>query len=152
MAIRLIDPKAQFEIVSEHDPSVIGETADELAELRKSDGSARYQKYMESLNVSDLKLADNEPPSMFVVRCLKNAELAALQEKYLSFDPKSAGLVLNNRTQYFVDIFNMCCLGVRQVDGSILKISDEDVGLKHASTIGAVIAYATTAGKNLKNV
>ena len=48
MSIKLIDPKAQFEVICSQDDALLNETPEELEALNGE--KTRFQKYMKSLN------------------------------------------------------------------------------------------------------
>lgn len=158
MAIKKIDPKATWKVISQYDEAVISETAEEKEALKTGevdeDGkdvlkSTRYQQYMDDLDQSKLVLQPNVEPSLFVIRCIKNSEMAELNEKYLTIDTVKKTANHKNSLAMFLEIFNLCCLGIEE-GGKIVKTSADEIGYGPAVEIGSVIYHFTTLGKHLK--
>lgn len=152
MAISRVDPNATFRLISDQDDAIIHETAEELAELRAAGDETftRYSRYAETLDEKILKFKEGAKPTYFVIRCLKNQEVAELQQKHIFVDPATKRIQFNNMNLAFLDYFNKGCLGMEDENGKLVKVSSEDVGLVVAIGIGSTISLFTSLGKNLK--
>ncbi len=158
MAIKLIDSKARFEIVSQLDEAVVNEPLAELLDGVDTEGKPKYKpgrfsKYMDTLSLSDLKLDETKgAPTLFVVRCLTDKERAELQEKHLVVNTEKKTMEFKNQGQYLIDCFDLAITGIKNTDGSIQTVTSADVGFTHAQSVGGTISYMTSIGKHLKNV
>jgi hypothetical protein len=149
MAIKRIDPKATFEIISEFDSALMLESQEELDELAKTNSPSRYMQYVENLDESKLKFVEGETPSRFKIRCLLNTELAEIQEKHFVVDVIAKSAKARNSSLMFLEMFNMACLGIVE-DGKVVKLNADDVGIGIAVGIGASISAFTTLGRHTK--
>lgn len=159
MAIRKTDPKAEFKIICQVDDAIINETAEELAALvtdkldelqRPIKLETRYERYLESLDESILVLDPAKKPSRFVIRCLKNSELADLNEKYTKVNVLSKTIDMVRTNQMFLEIFNLGCLGMENELGKSEKVTVDDIGFAAAVSMGSVISLFTSLGRHLK--
>jgi hypothetical protein len=160
MAIKRVDPNAKFKVISEVDDALISETSEELAALRtgKIDSAtgkeetipSRYEQYAEDLDETKLKFKDGVKPTYFLIRCLKNNEVAEIQKKHFSVDSAAKKVELSNPALAFLDYFTMGCLGVEAESGKVEKIGPDDVGYGVAVGIGSLISLFTSLGKHLK--
>lgn len=141
--IKLLNNTAQFEIVSQFDDALVREEGSDKA----------YVKYMDTLKLEDLKLSGD--PTLFVVRCLTVQEQAELQHKHVEVtlvDGKPTPIYKNGMDSYAIACFEAACLGIKNTDGSLLKVTASEVGFRHAVAIGSQILYMTSVSKNAKNV
>lgn len=152
MAIKLIDNTARFEIVSQHDDAIIGETFEELQALRAANETTRFEKYMDSLNLSDLQVKAGEAATVFVVRGLNHKERSELQEKFITVDVATKKFAISDQNAYLTSCFEKAVLGVKDSSGNIIPVSADDVGPLHAMSIGSTILHITMLGKNLKKL
>lgn len=152
MAIKRIDPRATFDIVSVYDESLVFETPEELEELKKSKELTRYEKYLESFDLSVLKIREGESPTLFRVRCLLASEKAELDERHQSFDMAKKTIEYKNRHAMMLDMFKKACLGIVNESGGLDKVGIDDIEYKVATDIGAAISILGSIGKNLKKV
>lgn len=168
MAIRRVDPKATFRIISQFDEALIEETNEELEALKtgkkiptgQKDAAGkeitvdesrptRYEDYVDTLDESKLRFKEGEKPTYFVIRCILNSEMAELNEKHLVIDPVSRKIEYKNRGQWFLDHFQRGCVGIEQ-DGKVVPVSVDDLGNGVAMAMGSVISLFTSLGKHLK--
>lgn len=145
MAIKLLDNSVRFDVISQYDDSIDG---------KSEAGDAAFSKYMETLDKADLIFKPEAgDATVFVVRCLTSTESADMQVKHMVIDAtKKTRDFKHGYSQYLIDVFGLACLGIKKTDGSLQKVTADDVGLLHALSIGSSIALLTTLGKNLKNV
>lgn len=147
MAIKRLDPKATFRVVSQNDDSLVHESVEEL----KGEPS-RYEQFLDTLDLSKLKFKEDgsSKPTIFVVRALTNFEVADLNEKYFLFDTTTKKVKNVNQAKMLLEMFNLGCLGIEAENGSIEKVSDQEIGFQTAVEIGAIVNIIGTLGKNLK--
>jgi hypothetical protein len=159
MAIRKIDPTATFKVISQFDESVQHETPEEMEALKtgKQDENGndilnptRFEQYLENLDDSLLRLKDGVPPTYFVIRCLKNSEVAELNEKHVVVNVVEKKIEHKNRQLMFLEMFDIGCLGTQTGDGKLEKTSGDEVGYAVAVAMGSVISLFTSLGKHLK--
>lgn len=158
MAIKKIDPKATWKLISSYDDAVIKETEEELEALKTGEmdekgkeksNPTRYQRYMDDLDEAKLRLDPAASPTRFVIRCLLNDEQALLNSKYLEVDTVKKTYEYKNGLVMFLEVFNLACLGIDE-GGKIVKITANDIGYGPAAEIGSVIHHFSALGKNLK--
>lgn len=150
MAIKRVDPTARFKVISELDDALEHETPKELEALRKSNLPTRYEIYSESLDESKLKFKEGSTPTRFVIRCLKNAEVAEIQSKHVVVDTVTKKIEMGNPALAFLDYFKMGCLGIEDEVGKLEQVGPDDVGYGVTVGIGSVISLYTSLGKHLK--
>lgn len=150
MAIRRLDPKATFKVVSQYDDAVIAETAEELELLKASKEKTRYEKYLESFNLADLKFKEDAKPTHFVVRCLQSLELAELNEKHIEANVVEKTMQFKERNKMLFEMFELGCLGIESENGKVEKIGTEELDAGVVIEVGSIISLMTTLGKNLK--
>lgn len=149
--IKLVNPNAELEVISEFDSSLIDETPEELQELIKNKGKTRYELYTENFDTSVLKFKEGDKPTIFVIRPLVNRDLIELQEKHFVAAMPNVPPQMKNQNAYFLDVFNKVIVGIKNEDGSIQKINDSNVGMMIAVGIGALAVLKANLGDNLKN-
>ncbi len=152
MSIKRIDPKATFDIVSVYDEAIQHENMEELEELKKTKGQTRFEKYLETFNLEELKLVEGQSPTLFKVRCLLASEKADLDEKHQSFDMANKRIEYKNRHAMMLEMFKKACLGIVNESGGLDKVGIDDIEYKVATDIGAAISILGSIGKNLKKV
>lgn len=152
MAIKLIDNSAVFEVVSQYDDAIVNETPEEVEAIRAAGGSTRFDKYMDSLNLSDLVIKEGEAPTVFIVKGLTHKQRAELQEKHVSVDVTTKKVTTTDPQAYFADIYNLAVVGVKTSQGVTVQASAEEVGPMHSMSIGATVTHLTVLGKNLKKL
>lgn len=150
MAIRKIDPKATFKIISQFDDALINETPDGLAALKLAGKQTRYEDYLEDLDESKLLLDEKLKPSRFVVRCLKNQEIADINERFTKVDVVGKKVDMVRTNAMFLETFQTGCLGVEDENGKVEKVDAEEIGFAVAVAMGSVISLFTSLGKHLK--
>lgn len=150
MSIKRIDPKATFDIVSVHDTAIVHESFEELEALKVSKEVSRFEKYLESFDLSTLKFKDDEKPTLFRVRCLLSNEKAELDQHYQTVDVVNKRIEYKKRHQMMLDIFSKACIGIVNSDGTLEKISVDDLEYKVSTDIGAAISILGSVSKNLK--
>lgn len=150
MAIRRVDPKAVFKIVSRFDDSL--EAEDEVpAKEGEPKPQTCYEKYIESFDLNELKFKEGLKPTLFHVRCLKASELAEINQKYQIVDTVKKTITYRDQNLMMLEIFDRAIIGVQEGDGSPMeKVSSDEVGFHIATEIGSMISLLTTLGKNLK--
>lgn len=151
MSIIRVDSKATFKIISQYDSALINETEEEMAQLKAEGKQTRYEDYLDNLDESKLQLKEGDKPTYFVVRCLKNTELAEIHQKHMVVDPVAKTSQARNASLMMLDHFKIGCLGIQNEDGTIQKLDADDVGFGVALSIGVAISTFTSLGKNLKN-
>jgi hypothetical protein len=157
MAIKLMDPKAQFKIVSNHDDALEHETIDELktGELDENGKEklkpSRYELYLESesFDESILKFKEGQQPDRFVLRCLSNDESAEINSKYMTVDVVTKTMKFKNQSRMFLEIFNLAFVGLDS-GGKLQKVSSAEVPYHMAVEMGSIASMLTSLGKNLK--
>lgn len=150
MSIKRIDPKATFDIVSAYDEAVQHETAEEMEALRASKGLTRYEKYLETFSISELKFIEGQSPTIFRVRCLLSSEKAELDEKFQTIDTVNKRIEYRNRNEMMLEIYKKACLGIVNESGSLEKLGIDELEYKVVTDIGAAISILGSLGKNLK--
>lgn len=140
MAIKRLDPSARFRVISQMDEAVVHD--------EKKD---RYQRYLENFDQKELSLKDDVKPTYFILRPLKNLELADINAKYLVVNPLEKTARYQDNMKMFLEMFDMCCEGTQVgEDGPIEKVKSDDIPLTVASEIGSIVSLIATLGKNLK--
>lgn len=161
MAIRKTDPTAQFKIICQQDDAVINETTEELEALktgkfdeygREIKLETRYERYLETLDESILKIDPDKKVNRFVVRCLKNSELAEMNERYTKVNVLNKTIDMVKTNQMFLETFQLGCLGLENENGKLEKVSVDDVGFAIAISMGSVISLFTSLGRHLKKL
>lgn len=150
MAINLIDPNSQFQLISQQDDAILHESAQELLDLKEG-SKTRFDHYVETRDASSLKFKDGTKPTLFVVKPILNTELVEVNERYISYDPVQKQVINKNRTGYYLDIFNKSVVGIQNEDGSVTKVTGNQVPLPHVVSIAASIIYYANVGQKLKN-
>jgi hypothetical protein len=150
MAIKRINPNATFDIVSVYDEALKHETNEEIEALKQAGGQTRFEKYLESFDLGELQFLEGEKPTLFRVRCLRAIEKAELDQKYQVIDVVNKRIEYKNRQEMMLDIFSKACLGIVAEDGSVEKISVDEIEYKVASDVGAGISILGSVNKNLK--
>lgn len=142
MAIKRLDPKARFRVVSQFDDAV---------DRSDSEADTRYAKYLESLDLADLKFKEGATPTFFNIRTLSNLELADFNSRYLSVDPEKKHVTYKGQAKMFLEMFDACCESAQDgADGPAEKITSAEVPLTIAHEIGSIISLIGTLSKNLK--
>jgi hypothetical protein len=150
MAVKRIDPKATFKVVCQQDDALENESEAELEALKTiPDSQSRYQKFLESFDLNDLKFKEAAQPDIFVVRALSHAELADINERYFSYDTVEKRLINRNRSNMLVEMFDKACLGVEQ-NGQVTKITATELPFAVVVELGGIINLIGILGKNLK--
>jgi hypothetical protein len=170
MAIRRVDPKATFRVICEFDDALMRETPEELEALKTGKKTAsglfdaagkeimidevnptRYEQYIDTLDEAKLKFKEGEKPSYFLIRCLLNSEMAALNEKHITIDPVKKRVDYKDRNKWFLDHFDLGCLGI--IEGNALpavQVNPDDLPVGVAIAVGSIISLFTSTGKHLK--
>jgi hypothetical protein len=153
MAISRVNPSARFKVISELDDALERETPEELEALKQPDGTSlptRYEQYAENLDESKLRFREGAKPDRFVIRCLRNEEVAEIQAKHLVVDTTAKTTKLGNPALAFLDYFKVGCVGLETAEGNTVKLGSDDVGFAVAVGVGSVIMLFTSLGKHLK--
>jgi hypothetical protein len=151
MSIIRVDSKATFKVISQYDSALINESDAEMEQLKKDGKQTRYEDYLDSLDESKLQMKEGDKPTYFVIRCLKNTELAEIHQKHMVVDPVAKTTQARNAGLMMLEHFKMGCLGIQNEDGTIQKLDADDVGFGVALSIGTTVSMFTSLGKNLKN-
>ena len=148
MAIKRLDPKATFDYVCVYDEAIQHETSEEL----EASGAvqARFQDYLESFDINKLKFVEGKSPTLFRIRGLLSSEKAVIEEKYQEIDVVNKRIKYKNRQQMALDMFNLACIGIVNEDGTVEKVSADEVEYKVAQDVGAAIGLLGILSKNLK--
>lgn len=150
MAVKRIDPKATFKVVCQYDDALDNESEAELEALKAiPDSLSRYEKFLGSIDLNDLKFKDGLKPDVFVVRALTHAEMADINERYFSYDTVEKKLVNKNRSNMLVEMFDKACFGIDQ-DGQIVKVASGELPFSVVVELGGIINLIGMLGKNLK--
>lgn len=150
MAIRRVDPKATFRVVSQTDEAVETETAEEQAALKAAGQQTRYEKYLESFNLGDLKFKEGVKPTIFHIRSLLNGERADIDEDFLVVDTVSKTVDYKNQKKMLIAMFKLGCLGIEDDNGKLQPLDAESVEYSTSIDIGSLVSLSGTVGKNLK--
>lgn len=150
MAIKRLDPTRTFDIVTFGDDAILHETAEELVALSELKQPTRWEKYKENMELKELKFVDGKKPDLFVIRCLKNDEKAGMHEKYLTVDVEKKTMGFRNKTEMIFETFDMACLGIRKEDGSIEKVTRNEIPYVVAMEVGSTITMLSELSKNEK--
>lgn len=150
MAIKRVDPKATFRVVSQADDAVVQESPEEIAALKASKEKSRYDKFTESLAIGDLQFKEGVKPTYFHIRALLNSEKADIEEKYLVVDVEKKKITFKNQKKMLLEMFELGCVGIEDERGVVAKVVDGEIPYDVAIDIGSLISIATSLGKNLK--
>lgn len=156
MSIKRVDPNAVFKVVCRFDDALEHETAEELKTDQKDDQGkevlkqSRYDKFLETLNLSDLKFKPDVKPTIFHLRCLKTKELANLNTKYLVVDTKNKTMDYRDYNSMVIEYFEKGVVGIEAEDGKLEKISPDDLEFKVVNEVGSIVLIMTSVSKNQK--
>lgn len=158
MAIKLLDPKAIFKVISATDDALLSETAEELlAASTNADGSAvanptRYEQYMEEANFDESKLIFKEgcKPDRFVLRPLTADEHADINSKYIFVDTVGKKMVYTNRHKMFLEFFKLSYQGIETGAGVQTKPALAELPYPIQVEMGAVVSLIASLDKNAK--
>lgn len=158
MAIKRLDPKALFLVISATDEALDNETDAELqSEEKNEDGSpkqkvTRYEEYIEELKLdeSKLKFKEGHTPDRFVLRALTADELADINSRYIYVDTLAKKMVYTNRNKMFLEMFTKTFQGLQGPNGSTQKVDTTELPYNVQIEMGAVVSLIASLGKNEK--
>lgn len=149
MAIKRVDPKATFKVVSRHDDALVSETKEELEALKAAGQDTRYEKFLESFDLSILKLKEGVQPTYFILRALKHEEMAQINERHFIFDASTRTVKAKNNADMLLEMFSIGCVGTEE-NGQPTKIDVDELPFEVAVELGGVVNVIGALGKNLK--
>lgn len=159
MAIKKVDPKAVFKVVTAFDDAILFETEEELAALKTKgkdgkeiQGPTRMDKYLESMDYTVLKFKEDSKPTIFHVRCLLANELAEINQKYQKYDVINKKVEFTDRNKMMLEIFDRGVIGMENSEGKLEKVLSNDLEYPVGVDLGSIISLITTLGKNLKKI
>jgi len=157
MAIKRLNPKATFKIISQTDTALDMETPEELVTGTDAEGNqilkeSRYEKYVGNADFdeSHLKFKEGQQPERFVVRALLADERAELNSKYTFVDTAAKRVVFTNRDKLFLDTFSKAFQGLEDANGVLQKLSPEELPYEVRVEIGALVQMLGNLSKNEK--
>lgn len=168
MAIRRIDPKATFKVVSptydeaidsENSPSIIDEEMKknqekliaekpELADQFKDPG--KKLKYMDTLDLADLKIVEGKTPTYFVIKNLLVQRKTELMAKHVLVDTSGKNSQMSNMMLLFIELFKECCTHIED-GGQLIKVSVDEFPAEIVQEIGSIIFNRSAADAKTKN-
>lgn len=161
MAIKRLDPKAVFKVISQHDTAIETETQAEMdaQKLEPKEGQplppaplTRYEKYCADgvLDESALKFKDGQKPDRFLLRALTADETADINGRHVLYDTVNKRLIYPNRNKMFLEIFRTGFIGIESADGTTSKPDLAELEFDVQVELGALIHLMAALGKNEK--
>lgn len=139
--IKKLDPKMRFRIVAQ---------VDEAIDRTDAEWKNRYAQYLETFDLSALKMKEGCAPTFFILRPLTSLELADFNSRYLEVDAEKKTAGYKDQAKMFLEMFDLCVEGMQDGDGAIEKVSSSEVPYLVAGEIGSIVSMIATLGKNLK--
>lgn len=158
MAIKRLDPKAIFKVISAIDDAIeLDKPEDLISEELDQDGKpkikpTRYEEYMEeaNFNESKLKFKEGMQPDRFLLRPLTADELADINARYMFIDTVAKKMIYTNRNKMFLEMFVKAYQGIQGADGVVVKVEIDAIPYPVQIEMGAVTSLIATLGKNEK--
>lgn len=161
MAIKRLNPKQTFEVISITDSALLPEEPDFEVDANGApvmlDGepvkkSTRYERYTENANFdeSQLRYVDGHKPDRFILRPLTNDEKAELNSKYTFIDTVKKRIVFTNQSKLLLESFLKSYQGIKSSDGKVERLSVDEIPYDIAIEMGAIVQLISALGKNEK--
>lgn len=156
MAIKRLNPKAIFKIVSQYDDAVDIENIEELKTGVIVDGveetrPTRYEQYIESdFDEAKLKYKEGMQPDRFLLRAITADELASINSKYLYIDTVAKKVTTLDRNSMFLSLFKLAYSGIESADKVVSKPSTDEFPYNVQVEMGSIVSLITSLNKNEK--
>lgn len=153
MAIKRIDVKATFKVISRHDEALdVQETPGASTEPGADPALSGYDQYLEelTLNESVLRFKEGQKPDRFLLRGLTADELADINGRHIFADPVNKKVIYTNQNKWFLEMFKAGYMGIEDAEGKTTRPPLDEIPYPIQVELGAVVSMIASLGKNLK--
>lgn len=128
MAIKKIDPKAEFKYVSLEDSAIDPEKSD-------------LEQYQKDYNIKHLVFKEGEHPDYFILKNLPAVKYTGLISSYMKFDIQSQGMVMREEANLLNMAFETFSMGCKELEnnGQRQSITHEELPMSVVKEISTVI-------------
>lgn len=154
MAIKRLDPKAIFKVISTYDQALDNETAQELLDNQSDLQNlkvTRYEEYIGEANFDESKLKFKEglKPDYILLKALSADDLADINGRYVLIDVVQKKTIITNRNKMYIEMFKAAYQGIES-EGKASKVPLDEIEYQIQIEMGAIASLIASLGKNLK--